>query len=492
MLYSSLKISYLLIFFLNFLTGVEYGVVIPTALEYLTKYNGNQVDLGLCVSAYSLANLFSSPIMGKISDITQNTKVIILVANIFQIGGSFMYFMGIDRNFIIAGRFVSGLGMGCLGCVFSDIVKTTDLENRSSRLSRVMVGRQIGLIMGPAFNLLVLNIKYQIGPFLLDNSSAPGLLMTCAWFILQILILFFYKNLTEFENNIETQDNPMPPSSISAINSNEKTRILTNSNQDLDSSIEQSYNSLDNENNQSDNSYQNTVRIVDNSETIPWFMRFYNEYIRDEVIAVYFTSFTVIFMQTSLETFLTPFTRDYFGWTDAGNSTLYAIAGVEIMLVFLMLSFISKKINDRNMLITGLFGNLSTLIILIVYLPHAVPLNKAIKDYLLFGVPVFFNVFSLPLIVLPSISLLSKVTDKRSQGLTQGMRQMFTGLGCIIGPNWAGSFYRKWSIFLGVLIGFLSLSLCMALLSFKKLKGTNQIKVKDENKNEDDELLNNS
>lgn len=33
--------------------------------------------------------------------------------------------------------------MGVIGCTFSDIVKTTNLEERSGILSRIMVGRQV-------------------------------------------------------------------------------------------------------------------------------------------------------------------------------------------------------------------------------------------------------------------------------------------------------------------------------------------------------------
>lgn len=108
------------------------------------------------------------------------------------------------------------------------------------------------------------------------------------------------------------------------------------------------------------------------------------------------------------------------------------------MVVFLLLSFISKKINDRTMLLVGLIGNLSTLIFLIVYLPKAVPNNGQIKDVVLFMAPVFANVFSLPLIVLSSISLLSKLTSQANQGLTQGLRRTMVGIACILGPNWAG------------------------------------------------------
>jgi hypothetical protein len=39
---------------------------------------------------------------------------------------------------------ILGLGLGSIGCTFSDIIRTTNIKERSSYLSRIMVGRQIG------------------------------------------------------------------------------------------------------------------------------------------------------------------------------------------------------------------------------------------------------------------------------------------------------------------------------------------------------------
>lgn len=262
--------------------------------------------------------------------------------------------------------------------------------------------------------------------------------MAASWLFLQILMMLFYKNLHEFKK--------VPTLEVTKSKDvSERTCLLNESINDTNSTEQHDQikqETLDNVSHHSSNAtYQNSIRIIDNSDTGPLIVRFYNDYIRDEVVAVFFTTFTVIFMQTSLETFLTPFTRDYFGWTDAGNSLLYAVCGVEIMLVFLMLSFISKLVSDRILMIIGIVGNLTTLVFLIIWLPAAVPHSNQIKDYLCFGIPIFFNVFSLPLIVLPTISLLSKVTDIKSQGVTQGLRNAFSGVGQIFGPNWAGNFF---------------------------------------------------
>jgi len=109
-----------------------------------------------------------------------------------------------------------------------------------------------------------------------------------------------------------------------------------------------------------------------------------------------------------------------------------------------MLSFVTKKIKDRTLLLTGLVLNLATLIFLLIYLPkydqpkNPDPTQIPLTEYFIFMCPTFLNVFSLPLIVLASISLLSKITSKENQGLSQGLRRTVVGIACIIGPAWAG------------------------------------------------------
>lgn len=139
--------------------------------------------------------------------------------------------------------------------------------------------------------------------------------------------------------------------------------------------------------------------------------------------------------------------------------------------MFLAIGVISKKVKDRTLLTMGLVGNLSTLVFLIVFVPQlGDKQTDSTKNIVLFMAAVFGNVFSLPFIVLGSISLLSKLTSKHSQGLTQGIRRTVVGIASIIGPIWAGFFYKNWYILFGTFIGILSMSLFMILLSFKYLK----------------------
>jgi MFS family permease len=69
---------------------------------------------------------------------------------------------------------LKGVGLGAVGVLFSDIVKNTNLDERSSILSIIMVGRQFGMVIGPALNLIFLNLDFKIGPFSVDSLTAPG------------------------------------------------------------------------------------------------------------------------------------------------------------------------------------------------------------------------------------------------------------------------------------------------------------------------------
>jgi hypothetical protein len=110
-------------------------------------------------------------------------------------------------------------------------------------------------------------------------------------------------------------------------------------------------------------------------------------------------------------------------------------------------SFVSKKVYDKYLLLLGLVVNLSVCIILFAHLStykkvkNPDPTKIALKDYIIFmGSTFCATVFSLPLIVVSSISLLSKITSVKNQGLTQGIRRTFVDIACIVGPLWAGNY----------------------------------------------------
>lgn len=95
-----------------FMTGVEYAVVLPTAYDYVHAMTPIDVYVGLMLSAYSISGSIAGVIMGKISDMTGKVKILILVSNIFEIGGNILYFITNNIHIVILGRLIAGVGMG--------------------------------------------------------------------------------------------------------------------------------------------------------------------------------------------------------------------------------------------------------------------------------------------------------------------------------------------------------------------------------------------
>jgi hypothetical protein len=161
--------------------------------------------------------------------------------------------------------------------------------------------------------------------------------------------------------------------------------------------------------------------------------------------------------------------KDYLSWGDRENSIIYACAGLEILFVFILLSYLSRCVSEPQLLFIGLVSLMVSLVYLLVYVPQMMRLQGFVKVILLL-LPIMLNVWSIPFIALGSVSILSKMTSKSLQGCTQGIRRSIVGFACILGPIWCGTFYAQWYILFGSLVFVVSLSLLMLLLSFARIK----------------------
>ncbi|CAL1544132.1 unnamed protein product [Lymnaea stagnalis] len=196
---------------------------------------------------------------------------------------------------------------------------------------------------------------------------------------------------------------------------------------------------------------------------------FCNEYIRDEIIAIVCLLFCAMFSQVCVETMVLPLTLKYLDFSELENSLLYCVCGVEILVVFLIMSRLSRCLSDRVLMMFGAFMILTSNIWLLWYLPNAPPHNR-MKNIPFFAIAVFLDILSLPFLLVCATSLFSKLTRKQTAGLSQGLRRGVVGLGTIIAPLWGSSAANQPYVLLGVLVGLQAISLILCTLSYKRLK----------------------
>jgi hypothetical protein len=171
------------------------------------------------------------------------------------------------------------------------------------------------------------------------------------------------------------------------------------------------------------------------------FKTYCDQYIRIEMIVLFLATFIIYFNQTALETIVAAFTEKHFNWTIVDTSILFAFAGLEIIVVYLLLvKFLSKRFEDRMLLI---FGFISLTLACIVgtfftwasyaldwsgYLNTGFVNKRLLSMFIIF---VILDLLGLPFIAATSVSLFTKLTNKDFQGVSQGIQRFIMGIGTV-------------------------------------------------------------
>ncbi|GFO07158.1 solute carrier family 2, facilitated glucose transporter member 10 [Plakobranchus ocellatus] len=194
-----------------------------------------------------------------------------------------------------------------------------------------------------------------------------------------------------------------------------------------------------------------------------------NEYFRDEIVALLCLLFCAMFSQVCVETMVLPLSLKYLDFGELENSLLYFVCGAEVLIVFAVMTFLSRCISDRNLLMFGAVMLLSSNVWLLYFLPKLPTHNRA-HNLPIFSVAVVLDVLSIPFLVVCSTSLFSKLTRKPTQGLSQGLRRGIVSVGTIMAPLWGSSASTKPDLLIGVLVALQAFSLVLCVLSFPRLK----------------------
>ncbi|MBN3298493.1 MFSD8 protein, partial [Amia calva] len=420
------------------------AVILPTIWRYLQTLDAEPYFLGLGLSAFSLSGLLCGPLFGHWSDRTRKTKAIILFANIFEIAGNFMYFMGYSKWLLLSSRLVAGIGTGAGASIFGYLTRSTAPEDRATVFAAVMACRQAGLLIGPAFNLFLRLCNFHIGPFVVNKYTSPGLFMCFLWVLLELVVLFMYWDImpqrgphvsgTEDELEEEGEEGEAKP-------------LVTPTSLECYGSVgpgqpEFEGHSLANGTLSPPSPPPSPPPSAQSSGFSPS-----KEYLREEVVVLLTAQFITLFNQTALEKF--------FNFGELENSIMYCLCGVEVIAGFFFVRWLSQHCADRVILAVGLIICNVSCVWCLIFLAN--PLGGLPWQLAEFIIGVFLQVLGLPFVAVSQVSLFSKVTAEKTQGFSQGLRRSVGGLATILGPLWAGGLTNNLYIMLGVMMALLTL-----------------------------------
>ncbi|UJR37173.1 hypothetical protein I4U23_029882 [Adineta vaga] len=413
------RISTLLIIALiALLTGIDYAIILPTAWGYINtfmQFHYGGFVMGILLSVFALSGAIAGLVLGYLNDTGMSLKRLVIFGIIFKIIGNLLYFIGINIYIVVISRLIAGIGMGLVPPLLAEISRRSTSKTRTQLLAKILACRQIGLLLGPCFTILFKQMKFTFLGIEVTMYNSPGLLMAILWIILIVLTLFFFSDL---------------PLSVT------DRKSFSNSTNDY--------------------SVQQAMKRLSTMCKKP------------VILVLLITSFIAYFNQTALETTLTPFTNQQFNWHELQVSILFAVAGIEITLVYVLLHYITKKCPDQSILLCGYILLSVACLIAVIILPLSEPgSHKYLPIFLVF---VALDILALPLVVVTSTSLFTQQIDNDEQGIGQGIQRFVINVATVVGPLYAGSLLQSTWIMLCTMLFIVLFGTFLIIATYRSFK----------------------
>jgi multidrug resistance protein len=155
-----------LIFWTIFISMVGFGIVIPVLPVYAKSepFKMNPTQLSFLVGAFSLVQLFSGPLMGKLSD-RIGRRPVLLISIIGTAVGYFITGAAWAPWMLFLGRIIDGASGGNIATAQACIADVTPPEERSKAMGYIGAAFGLGFICGPALGGLLSHYISVSAPF---------------------------------------------------------------------------------------------------------------------------------------------------------------------------------------------------------------------------------------------------------------------------------------------------------------------------------------
>ncbi|XP_057377056.1 uncharacterized protein LOC130698432 [Daphnia carinata] len=453
-----------------FLTGLENAIILPTAWRYLMFLGANQEYLlGVTVSGFSASAAIAGLIGGRLADsFPSKTKNIVVTAVLAMILGNTMYLIGGSVVYVIMGRVLCGLGSGAGAALLAEVCRTTSSRERTSVLSVCSGLRQVGLLIGPGFQIILEYFNFTLfgGALVVQPFNAPGLFMAVLWICFLMFVLALYQNLdVEYKyemlrkehNGLDVRES-MDGHSIELSTSRET--ILAQEDDQPSIAARRWY----------------FIEENFNRETAPHpatYSTYINEFLHDDTVVLFGMTAILFFGQVSIETIIPPLFSRLFDYTSFETSLVYMVGGGFSIAIYLLVSVTTKWTTDTYLVLFGWLMHILGFTWCLIWLPRIQPGDTDKMPVLLIGV--MFLYVGFPVAAVGTTSLLSKCVSLRVQGIAQGFRRLATFSGLILGPLWGGATLHKPDLQLSVPLLLLLILGAMFSFSFKKIRNEERI-----------------
>ncbi|XP_042324189.1 major facilitator superfamily domain-containing protein 8 isoform X2 [Sceloporus undulatus] len=299
-----------------FFSSVGFSIVIMSIWPYLQKIDktADESFLGWIIASYSIGQMIASPFFGAWSNYRPRREPLVISIAISVAANCLYSYVHLpashNKYYMLAARGLVGFGAGNVAVVRSYIAGATSLTERTSAMANTSACQAVGFILGPVFQTLFTligekGITWKAIHLQVNMYTAPVLFGALLGIVNIVLIFAVFR-----EHRVD--DLGRPQSSINC------------------------------------ESEENDELGQDNQGTID----------HVAVVSTNILFFVILFVFAVFETIATPLTMDMYSWTRKKavfvNGIILGAIGIESVIVFLAVKFLSRRTGERAILYGGL------------------------------------------------------------------------------------------------------------------------------------------
>jgi MFS transporter, DHA1 family, tetracycline resistance protein len=153
------------VFLTIFVSMIGFGIVIPVLPVYASKaqFGLSSRELGWLTGIFSLVQLFTAPLLGKLSD-RVGRRPVLLISIIGTAIGYFVTGAADAAWMLFLGRIIDGASGGNIAAAQSAVADVTPPNERSKAMGLIGAAFGLGFVLGPAIGGL-LSLWHHAAPF---------------------------------------------------------------------------------------------------------------------------------------------------------------------------------------------------------------------------------------------------------------------------------------------------------------------------------------
>lgn len=137
-----------LIFLIVFVNFLGYGIVFPILPLMTERYGGDPLVSGILIAVFSLMQVITMPVMGKLSDKYGRRPLLL-----FSLWGTVLSFaiMGLTHSifWLMVARMIDGASGGNISIAQAYMADITEKKQRAGGMGVIAAGISLGFILGP-------------------------------------------------------------------------------------------------------------------------------------------------------------------------------------------------------------------------------------------------------------------------------------------------------------------------------------------------------